>query len=223
MILESFASRFLQGLRGQTQGRLTDVGSLAFDQVKELGDEMTRGGVRYHMSAAGATGVAAGTTVPSTAASWFIYNPLSNNVTAFFDRLAVINTAGTGGATAGALWICLCKPSFAPSTVVTASAANVTINNANCVSSKASNLLVASGQSLQNAAAGNWFPIACVPGNSATAVLIDGLLIDTGFNLRGRIAIPPGCGIGMYVVMATANSPVFAPLASWREYLTDLE
>jgi hypothetical protein len=221
MIFEGIAQRFVQRAASQLASRFTELGSLAVDQVKESGDEMTRAGCRYHLSAEGATGVAAGVTIPSTAASWMLYNPIANNVTAWIDRIAAVNNSGTGGATGGAIWVCLVPPKFAPSSIATVSTANVTIQNANPASTKQSNLVCTSGVTLQNAAVGNWFPVAS--STSATAVLLNGYLIDSGWDIRGKIAIPPGCGLAMYVVMAIANSPVFVPLFSWREYASDTE
>jgi len=172
------------------------------------------------MSATNASGVAAVTSLSATVASWIIYNPQGNTVTAFFDRLAATNQATAAGTTGGALWACLVKPNFCPSTIPVTSATNVTINNANPTSAKLSQLIVASGVTLQNTGVGNWFPLACVPANSAVAALVDGDLLDTGWDLRGRIAVPPGCGLALQVVRGAGS---YSPMATWHEYASDIE
>src|ERR1700691_436405 len=118
MIFEGIAQRFVQRAAGTLAARLSELGSITVDQVKADGDEMTRAGLRYHMSGQGATGIAPVQALPSTAAQWLIYNPLSNPVTAFLDRVAVVNATGVAGAGA-VLLACIVPPSFAPSTVPT--------------------------------------------------------------------------------------------------------
>ena len=216
-------SRFIQKIAGIVGLTGTQLGSLRVAQVEGSGDEMTRAGLRYHLSAFGATGIASVVSVPSTAASWLLYNPLSNPVTALLDRVAVVSNTGTGGAPGGALYMAIVPPKFMPSTIPTASAANVEVQNANAVSAKQSSLVLAASQTLQNIAAGNWFPVPNAVSYSTTAQILDGGLLDSGMQLNGAFAVPPGCGIALATIMAVANAPLWAPVLSWREYTSDVE
>ena len=218
MIIEGLAQRFGQKLAGINSLILTAQQSLRVAQTEGEGDEMTRAGLRYHMNAGGATGIAPVQALPSTAAQWLIYNPAANTVSAFVDRLGVLLNSGTAGA-GGTLFFCPVPPSFVPTTIPVASAANVKIVNASPASQKASNLVVVSGAVLQNAAVGNWHPIAWM--NPANTVLGQTQMIAD--DIRGKIVLPPGCGLGLCVVSPTGTTPLFAPIASWREYAADLE
>ena len=220
MLIEGQAGRFMQRVFGQAVASLTNLGSVRISQAEESGDEMTRAGLRYHMSAQGATGIAPVQALPSTAAQWLIYNPLSNPVAAVIDRVGGVNATGVAGA-GGTLLAVIVPPKFAPTTVPVASAANVQIMNANGVSAKASSLVVASGQTLQSAAVGNWFPIAVM--NPLNTLLGQAVFDSTGFTLKGALVIPPGCGIGLAVISPTGTTPLFTPFASWREYAADME
>lgn len=219
MLIEGIAQRFIQRAAGTLASRLTGLGSVAISQVEGEGDEMTRAGLRFHLSAQGATGIAPVQALPSTAAQWLIYNPGSNPVTAFFDRVGMILASGTAGAGASVI-ACIVPPAFVPSTVPTASAANVKIMNANASSVKGSNLIVASGQTLLNAAVGNWFPVALM---NPAGTILGQTLMDSGWDIRGKIAVPPGCGLGLCVISPTGTTPLWTPFASWREYAADIE
>lgn len=219
MIVEGFAQRFIQRATGLVSARLTANQSLAVAQVEGEGDEITRAGLRYHMSGLGAAGVAPVQALPSTAAQWLIYNPISNPVVAFLDRLGVTLLSGTAGA-GGAVLACIMPPKFAPNTIPTVSTSGIVVQNANAISAKSSNLIVASGQTLQNAAAGNWFPIAEMNPNGT---LLGQTYLDSGWDIRGKLAIPPGCGIALAVISPTGTTPLYVPIASWREYAADVE
>jgi hypothetical protein len=220
MLIEAIAqSRFVQKAAGLLALTATQLGSLRVGLVEGEGDEMTRAGMRYHMSASGATGIAPVQALPSTAAQWLIYNPAANTVSAFVDRVGMYLVSGTAGA-GGTVIICIVPPAFVPTTVPTVSTANVKTMNASPVSQKASALVIASGQTLQNAAVGNWWPVAWM--NPAGTVLGQ-TQMDSGWDVRGKLVIPPGCGLAMCVISPTGTTPLFAPFASWREYASDLE
>ena len=218
MLIEVQAQRFVQKLQGLVTLTATTLGSLRVAQTEGPGDEATRAGLRQYMSAGGATGIAPVQAIPSTAAQWLIYNPLSNPVTAFLDSVGMQLTSGTAGAGA-TLLACIVPPSFAPATIPTVSAANVKIQNANAVSTKASSLVVAASQTLQNAAAGNWFPI----GQMRTTGTLLGQTQIVGDPFDGKLAIAPGCGLALCVISPTGTTPLFTPYANWREYASDLE
>jgi hypothetical protein len=217
--LTGFAAPLLsQGQIGQVQVRMTEFGSLAVDQVKEAGDEMTRAGVRYHLIGTGAagSGIAPVQTIPTTAAAWTIFNPATSGVTAYFDRLGMGNYSGTAGAGA-ALYIAILPAANTPATAIAANDANVFIVNGAASSKQTSKLFCASGKTLLLTVAGSWSPIARL--NPADTIL-NQAIIDTGFTLNGRISIGPGCGLAMTVVSPTGTVPLFAPFGSWREVTT---
>ena len=135
MLIEGLAQRFIQRSAGLSALILSSLGSLRMAQTEGEGDEMTRAGLRIHMSATGATGVAPVQAIPSTAAQWMIYNPIGNTTTAFLDVLGMIDLSGTMGSGL-CVYACICPPAFMPSTVPTISAANVKLMNANPVSQR---------------------------------------------------------------------------------------
>lgn len=218
MLIEAIAGRFTQRVNGLMALMATQLGSLRVAQVEGEGDEASRAGLRFHMSAVGATGIAPVQAIPSTAAQWMIWNPNGNVVSAFLDVVGIELASGTAGA-GGTLYGTIVPPAFAPATVPTISQANVKIMNANPVSTRASSLLVVSGQTLLNAVAGNWFPLAFM--NPAQTVL--GQTQMELRDLRGKLLIPPGCGLALAVISPTGTTPLFAPYASWREYAADVE
>lgn len=219
MLLELLTGRFAQRLQGMQGGSGTGLGSLRVAQTESEGDEATRAGLRYHMNASGATGIAPVQSLPSTAAQWLIYNPNGNTVTAFIDVIGMSLATGTAGAGASVLG-CIVGPSFVPTTIPTVSAASVKIMNANPVSVKSSLLVVASGVTLLNAAVGNWMNVGAFM-NPAGTIL--GQTQMESRDHRGKFCIPPGCGFGLAVISPTGTTPLFTPYASWREYASDLE
>ena len=218
MLIEVQAQRFVQKLAGLITLTATSLGSLRVSQVEGKSDEATRSGSRFWLSAQGATGIAPVQANPSTAAQWLIYNPLSNVTSAFVDNVSMTLASGTAGA-GGSLLACICPPQYIPATVPTVSAANALVKNANPISSKSSNLIVASAQTLQNAAASNWFPI----GQMRTTGTVLGQTQIVGDDLEGRLIIPPGCGLALCVISPTGTTPLWTPVATWREYAADLE
>lgn len=218
MLFEGIAGRFIQKAVGNLAARFTGNQSVPVAQVEGEGDEMTRAGLRYMMSAVGATGIAPVQAIPSTAAQWLIYNPAANPVTAFLDVVGMECVSGTAGAN-GTIYACMVGPSFVPTTIPTKSAASVQIMNCSPVSQKSSQLVVVSGATLQNAAAGNWFPIAF----ETIANTVLGQTQMEARDIRGKHIIPPGCGFALATLSPTGTTPLFAPYAQWREYAADLE
>jgi hypothetical protein len=218
MLIEGFAGRFVSGMRGIVQATMTNLGSMRVAQTEGEGDEMTRAGARFFLSSQGATGIAPVQANPSTAAQWLIWNPPGNNVAAFVDVLGVTLASGTAGA-GGSLHICIVGPKFAPTTIPTVSTANVFIKNANPLASRGSNLIAVSAQTLVNAAASDWMPLCAM--DQIGTVLGQTQIVQR--DIRGKLVIPPGCGLGLNVVSPTGTSPLWSPIGSWREYSTDLE
>jgi hypothetical protein len=218
MIIEGFAGRFVQRAAGMIGLSLTGNGALRVAQLEGPDDEGTRAGVRFHLGCLGATGIAPVQAVPTTAAQWLLWNPNGNTQTAFVDVLGMALNSGTAGA-GGSFYVMPVPPKFAPSTVPTVSTANALIVNANPVSARTSNLICVSGQTLINSVASNWLLHGFM--NPAQTVL--GQTQMENRDIRGKLVIPPGCGLAMAVISPTGTTPLFAPYASWREYATDLE
>ena len=218
MIIEGFAGRFATKVAGMMQVGLTGLGSLRVSQLEGDSDEATRAGLRYYLSSQGATGIAPTQSNPSTAAQWLIYNPGGNTVTAFVDVLGVTLASGTAGA-GGTLHICLVGPKFAPTTIPTISTANVFIKNASPLSSRGSNLICVASQTLVNAAVSDWYPFCAM--DQIGTILGQTQLVNR--DVRGKLIIPPGCGLGLAVISPTGTTPLFSPIATWREYSADLE
>lgn len=218
MLLEGMAGRIAQRIQGPIAATMTGLTSLRVAQSEGEGDESTRAGMRYIMSGAGATGIAPVQAIPTTAAQWFIWNPNGNPVAVFLDVLGMVLISGTAGAGA-TLYGCLVGPRYAPATIPTALTAGVTIVNSNPGSVRASGVIVASAQTLQNTIAANWFPIAQM--TTAQTVLLQTQWEQR--DIRGKYVIPPGCGFGLANISPTGSTPLFAPYGMWREYGIDLE
>ena len=218
MLFEGQAQRFIQRYIGPVVARLTGLQSLAVAQVEGEGDEATRAGLRFYLGTSGATGIAPVQAVPTTAAHWMIWNPNGQTVTAFLDTLGMQLTSGTAGA-GGEFYGAFIGPKFAPATVPTISTSSCLIQNVNPLSARQSNLICVSAQTLVNIAASNWVPLGAMD----TIGTILGQTRMQNLDLKGKICIPPGCGLALAVVSPTGTSPLWAPYGSWREYATDLE
>jgi hypothetical protein len=218
MLFEGQAGRFVQKAMGNLVASFTGNQALRVAQTEAEGDEMTRAGLRYHMSGAAATGIAPVQALPSTAAQWLIFNPPGNTVSAFLDKLGSYLVSGTAGA-GGTLLAAIVPPSFLPTAVQKVSASGVVIQNANPASTRASQIVVTSGVTLLNITGGSWFPIAWM--NPAQTVV--GQTQMESAPLQGRIVLPPNTGLALAVLSPTGTTPLFAPYGSWREYATDVE
>ena len=218
MLGEGIAGRFVQRLFGPAPLSLTGNGSLRVAQVEGPDDESARAGLRFYLGALGATGIAPVQAVPTTAAQWLLWNPNGNVVTAFIDGLGMVLNSGTAGA-GGTFYVCPVGPKFAPAVVPSVSTANALINNANPVSTRGSSLICVSGQTLLNAVASNWLLTGFM--NPAGTLL--GQTQMENRDVRGRLVIPPGCGLAFAAISPTGTTPLFTPYATWREFATDLE
>ncbi len=218
MLIEAYAQRFVQKVAGMVALTATSLGSLRVAQVEGESDEATAAGLRFWLSLRGGTGIAPVQANPTTAAQWMLFNPLGNTVTAFVDQVSMDLASGVAGA-GGSLIACIVPPSFAPATIPTVSAATTVIANANPTSGKTSKLICVASQTLQNAVASNWIPI----GQMRTIGTVLGQTQIVGDDLKGRIAIPPGCGLALAVISPTGTTPLWTPVATWREYAADTQ
>ncbi len=223
MLIEAIVSK-LQTALGNAAAvalRLTANQSLAVAQVEPDGHELTRASRRFLMGPqSGVTGIAPVQALPTTAAQWLLYNPASNTKTLFVEHIGILLVSGT----AGAGIVLLAAPcqqiggvNTLPATLPTASAAGLATANANALSSFGSALIVVSGQTL--ASAPKWAPIA-KSDSANTAVLSVGA---ENRDLRGRIAIPPGCGLALAVLSPAGTTPLYAPYGVHYEIESTLE
>ncbi len=215
------AAKFIRNfLAGEYAARGTFNQSLAVAQVEAAGDEMTRAGLRFHMSGANATGQAPVQSLPTTNASWLLFNsnPASSGVTVFIDRLGLVLAGGTAGAGATAYYALL-SAAYMPTTPVNANTAGVAITNANPGSANTSEVLVGTNQTLAKTAVSLWTPLAAMA-QIGTVALQTQIEND---RIEGRIAIPPGGGLALCVVSPSGTSPLWSPYGSWREFPTQME
>ncbi len=235
-ILQARLRRFAQ-LEGSTpiDARATGLESIAVAQVEGSRDEATRAGLRFFGSTTLSTGQSPVQAIPTTTAQFLIYTPNWNTVTAYFDRLGVMLLSGTGGA-GGVLLGCMVPFGNIPTTIPTM-LASATIRNANPMSSRTSNLVIASPATLQATAyANSWYPLA----NMYRADTVLGqTCIDTsiaagasggeaggatlGGSLQGSIVVAPGTALALAVIAPTGTTPKYSIHFAHREYTSDTE
>lgn len=219
MLIEAIVSRLQQKLGNAATAslRLTPgLGSLAVALAEGEGDEASRAGIRFHLQASGATGIAPVQALPTTAAQWLFYNPANSGLVAFFDKIGewlLSGTAGAGATVIGAICTAANLPAARPIT----NAAGCTPVNANPASKRGSGLIIASGQTLGSSP--GWGPLAWM--NPAGTVLGQTQMVEQ--DLRGKIILPPDTGLALAVISPTGTTPLFGPVGSWREYATDTE
>jgi hypothetical protein len=201
--------------------RLTKAaGSVAMAQVEAEGDELTRHGARFHFGPlTGVTGIAPVQAIPTTAAQWLMWNPANSTVTQFIDELGVLLVSGTAGAGVVLLAAKVYGPS-APTPANTPVAMNggIAIDNRGRPGARGSSLVIASGQTLA-AGPACLFPIA--KDDSANTAILS--VSAHNPDVRGKIAIPPGTGLALYVTSPAGTSPLFAPFGTFHELAVDLE
>lgn len=220
MIGEAILQRFMPNLSGQFPLRGTkQAGSLAVAQVEQEGLELSRAGRRFHIGFAnGVTGIAPVQAIPTTAAQWLIMNN-DQNKSLVFDAIGVYLASGTAGAGITLLGG-LVGPGTLPTTLPSANAANVFTAAANNASAKSPSVaVVASAQTLAAAPKAGWLLLA-ENGQNATAVG-DGAAMNR--DLRGKLIVPPNCGLALVVVSPTGTTPLYVPQGSWAELELDNE
>jgi hypothetical protein len=222
-ILQAKFRRFTQ-LKGQgpIDVRATGCESLAVAQVEGSRDEASRAGIRFKGSTTISTGQASvlGSALPTTGAQFLIYNPSQNLVTAFMDEIGMVMVSGTTGGTGAVILACNVPAGNIPATLPTM-LASATIRNANPGSSKGSNLVLASGQTLATTAGtNNWWPLC----NQLRTDTLTGQWQIGISGLDGIICIAPGTGLAISLVStAGSGSPLYALYETHREYAADME
>ncbi len=219
MLFEGVFRRFIpiRSGRGPADARFTFTESLATAQVEPSGTEMTRAGRRYVLgyNVAPTGAIPSATLITTTTPQWILWNadPVRS---CFFETLGMFMTAGTVTAVGGVLFAAIIT---APAQVgAQYTGATVTSLSGGNTSSK---LLLKAGVAITGPAAPTWFPIA---ENNATNVgAFPGSANFGNKNIAGRLAIQPGQGLALYVLMGTGTNTAFYPYAEWVELETDME
>ncbi len=207
--------RFAIGKAGQSPivVRATGTESLAIAQVESDGTEMTRAGRRFLLGrSAAVTGMAPVAAQATTAAQWVIWNA-DTSKSYVFDHLGAVLVSGTCGA--GILVdICL----FATPISTGASSAGITVTSASN-GGPSSRAIVTNTVVITTPTAPTWFNIAKT--DSANTAVFTSSAIN--FDVRGRIILPPGQGMGFVVYGNGGSTPLYVPTACWNEVELDLE
>jgi hypothetical protein len=217
MIAEGFARRFLALRSGKnpTEHRLTHQESLAVGQVEPPGFEMTRASRRFFLAYNGTapTGVVPVTAFPTTAAQWVVWNndPIR---TYFFTALGAIAFSGTD-----AIGGVLLATVFQAPVQSGANATGLAVLNASNggLTSKA---IIKSSVTISQPAVPSWAPVADTL-LSAVATVPTAKIANR--QVDGRVAVPPGQGLGLAVLGPTGTSVAYVPMAEWVEQETDME
>ncbi len=213
MIIEGLIGTIPSKQSGNATVGLTESKCLRVSLTEPEGTDATRDGIRFFLGRnAALTGIAPVQAQMTTAAQWVIWNA-STSVTMWFDMLGVILDSGVGGATGNTLYI---AHFTAPAQTGLATGASIVAANGGSGSSAAS---VKSAVTITAPAAPTWFPIAGTP-----SAITPGILgtIAVNYEVRQRIAVQPGRGLGMAVCGAAGTTPLFGPVASWVENAANL-
>jgi len=209
--------RFIIGKSGLSaiNIRATGFESLAITAVESEGTEMTRAGKRFFLGRnAAVTGLAPLGALAVLTPNWTIWNGDATK-SYVFDHIGAILVSGTLTASRG----------FTVATCIFQSPALTGANNAGMVVTNASNggpnskAIVKTGAAITTPATNaRWSQVAQFDGANTTAFNCAAI----NYDLRGRIILPPGQGLGI-VVYAIGTTPLFVPYACWNEVDLDLE
>lgn len=217
MLFEATIRRFTEWFSGAgpKEARATGLESIAVAQTEPPGVELTRAGRRFMLgNNAAITGIANGTALPTTAAQWVLWNP-DVKKTYFFEEIGMYLTSGTPGV-GGVLLACLFRTPAQLGASVTGTA--IVSCSQGSLTSK---MIVKNGVTITDSAAPVWYFLATNPSPNVTAFAASTYLEHR--TLQGRIAVPPGYGLGLSVVAPAGTNPLFAPFATWVELASDLE
>jgi hypothetical protein len=216
MIAEAIYRRFFPMKSGRAQDdlRLTQLESLAIAQVESEGLEMTRAGRRFH-GIFSTTGVAPVQAVPTTTASFALYNPDPVKSYVIDNISASVLSVTTGGIGGGFVAIVTPPTSTLPTN---ATGAAVGSRSGSSLTSKA---ILATGYTIP-APAGNvqWGFVEMA--QSPTGTQIAG---ESGYSadVHGRIIVPPGKVLGLAILAINTSAVLHITGITWHEVELDLE
>lgn len=194
---------------GDRLARATMLGSLAAAQVEPAKAELARSGRRYAgVIGNGATFKAPVVAVPTTTATWCLYNGYPDNGDwLFVDSLGFFLASGTV-AVGGTLIVAVTNGPVA--TVPTAYASSVTGSLNGGATGSGTKALLANAVTIP--ASSVWHPV--IGGDwAATTTIGLGLVVQ----LHGGYAIPPKYGLAIDVLSGAGTTPLFGVSATWDE------
>lgn len=194
---------------GAVVPRGTQTKCLGVSITEPEGIDLTREGRRFAIArSAGVTGIAPVQAQVTTAAQWTLFNT-STTKTCFFDMLGMVLDSGVGGATGHTVYV-----ADFTTPAQTGLATGLSAINLNGGATASSVLAIKSGVTVTAPAAPFWYPVAFV-----SSAITPGILGTTiaNWEIRGRIALQPGHGLGMVMYGAAGTTPLFGPCAQWVE------
>lgn len=215
MLAEFLVRRFpaLKSLsEATTGGRFTGFLSVAAAQVEAERQEQSRAGRRF--TALGyTTGLAPVQAVPTTAATWALYNADPNR-SYVVDNLDFFLLSGT--AVIGASMMYIVSPITA--TLPAASTGSVISNrSAGGLTSKA---IFANSYTLPTPAGNSQWGFVSITSQPGGIPGVGGCF---SCDVRGGIIIPPGKCLGLAVFAGAGTTPLYIPSVTWYEAELDLE
>lgn len=194
---------------------LTEWVSARMTQAEmEYHEETRQGLTKFFAPKNGVTGIAPVQAIPTTAAQWVLWNKDPYN-TICLDELGVYLVSGTAGAGV----VLLATPFQTPDQTATSMNAGMGVWSGNGDAGGApgaatsTSLIIAASVTLTQPAAPYWYPIA---DNSANATAV-GEGICANRLLKGKLMLPPKCGLALAVVSPTGTTPLFAPFGKFTE------
>ena len=219
MLLEAIVRRFTASLshsEATTGARLTTKLSVAVAQVESEYAELTRSG-RMFTGLGVAAGAAPVQAIPTTTATHFLYNPDPRKSYVLVD-LGVMVLSGTP-AQGVSLWGIV-----TPLTATLPGAATGSLVGSWSAGGLSSKAIFATAYTIPTPAGNSQWGV--IPGQGGqptfgTPAVAVGQLIQA--DIRGRIIIPPGKGLGLVVFAGAGTTPLYVPHATWYESEEDME
>lgn len=217
-LIEGVVSRLKAMSNGALTGvRVTELGSMAVDPVKPPLGELARAGAGFAAVVGnGATFKAPITAMPTTTATWILYNGSTAGKSYLIDSIGCFLASGTAavgatllaGVTLGQQQSSGSPPSAFASTVVSN------------LSGKSND----SGAVLANAwtivgGTPAWHGVAAAGSLTATTTIGQGLIA----RVNGRYCIPPGFGLVMDVLSGTGTSALYGVYVTFDALVLDRE
>jgi hypothetical protein len=215
MLAEAIVRRFpaLKSLGEATTGmRATGWLSLAIAQVEAERQERARSG-RMFSGMGKAAGTAPVQAMPTTTAMDFLWNQDANR-SLIIESIDYMLLSGTMGV--GATVVAIVTP-ITGTFPTLASGSLITNTSAGGLTSKA---LFAAAYTIPTPAGNSFWGIVSQvssPGGAGSVGSMISCPVD------GNLIVPPGRGLGLAVISATATSPLFVANVSWHEAELDAE
>lgn len=210
------AGDFLTGIAQSPQSKAsgpmflnqTETSAVRISITEPEGVDYGRNGSRFYLgNNAAVTGIGPIQALATTTAQWTLFNPSTSGKAYVFDTFGLWLVSGTAGTTGnvGSYTIF----SLPAQTGLASGCAIASCDG----SANTSSLACKSNITITTPAAPVWIPFS---DNESLGSAVDSLVLVAS-ELRGRIIIPPGQGLGLNAAGAAGSSPLFAPFARWYE------